>query len=183
MPLVIGLLTLLAAGWGGWMIFKQQSTEPEIELQVYENSRQGFKINYPDDWSQQNRDDFFATGVVFFSDLEDSSDRFKERVSILVEDLADDTSLAQYTEASLAEIKRLSDPKIGTAETVNLGREVGRQIVYQGEEHGGAVQRLQAWSVKDNQAYVITYTARPESYETFLATVEKMMESFEVVKN
>ena len=181
LPLVIGLFTLLAVGWGGWMIWQQQSPESEIELQVYENSRQGFKINYPDDWSQQNRDDFFATGVVFFSALEDSSDRFKERVSILVEDLAADTSLTQYTATSLAEIKRLSDPNIGAAQTINLGQQLGKQIVYQGEENGGAVQRLQAWSVKDNQAYVITYTARPESYETFLPTVEKMMESFEVV--
>ena len=163
-------------------MLQRQSSDPEVELSLYEDSGQGFKIGYPDDWSQQNRDDFFATGVVFFSPLEDDSDQFKERVSILVEDLGE-ISLEQYTEESLAEIKRLSDPNVGEAQTITIGQESGRKIVYEGSENGSAVRRMQAWSIKDKQAYILTYTAKPESYETYLPTVERMIESFETVNN
>ncbi|MEM7757168.1 MAG: protein kinase [Cyanobacteria bacterium P01_A01_bin.40] len=180
---ILGGLILLTAVWGVWFFSKQQSPEPESELLLYENSNQGFRINYPDVWSQQNRDDFFATGVIFFSPLEDDSDLFKERVSILVEDLPENTSLSEYTEQSLAEIKKLSDPNVGAAKTINLGQGFGRRIVYSGEENGSTVRRMQIWSVQDNQAYIITYTARPESYETYLPIVEKMIESFVIVDN
>ena len=179
---VAGIIALLAAALGGWILFRQKVVEPEIELSIYENSNQGFKIDYPENWSAQNRDDFFATGVVFFSPLEGDSDRFKERVSILIENLASDSSLEQYTEQSLAEIKRLTDPDIGEAQATNLGKEPGRRIVYQGEENGSPVQRMQTWSVKDNQAFVLTYTAEPETYDKYLPLVEKMIKSFAITK-
>lgn len=99
----------------------------------------------------------------------------------MIENLAD-TSLAQYSEQSLAEIKRLSDPNVDEAQTINLRGEEGRQIVYGGEENGNPVQRMQTWLIKDNQAYVITYTAKPESYDKYLPTVEKMIESFQTTK-
>ena len=118
----------------------------------------------------------------FFSPLENDSDPFKERVSILVENLAEDSSLEQYTEQSLAEIKRLSDPNIGEAQNINLGTEEGRQIIYSGEENSSPVQRMQTWTVKDNQAYVVTYTAKPESYDKYLPSVEKMIESFAITE-
>lgn len=177
-----GILALLIATLGGWVLVKQRATEPEIELSLYKNSSYSFALDYPTTWSSQNRDDFFASGVVFFSPLEEDSDHFKERVSILVENLASDSSLAQYTEQSLVEIKRLSDPNVGEAQAINLGKEAGRQIIYRGEESGSPVQRMQAWTVRDNQAYVITYTAEPESYERYLPSVEKMIESFAITK-
>ncbi|MGB5715002.1 MAG: PsbP-related protein [Waterburya sp.] len=178
---LVGTITMLTVTVGGWLLVKPRVIEPEIELSLYENSSQGFRIDYPETWSPQNRDDFFATGVVFFSPPEDDSDQFKERVSILIENLAD-TSLAQYSEQSLAEIKRLSDPNVDEAQTINLRGEEGRQIVYGGEENGNPVQRMQTWLIKDNQAYVITYTAKPESYDKYLPTVEKMIESFQTTK-
>jgi serine/threonine-protein kinase len=179
---IVGTIAVLTVTLGGWYLVKQPAIEPEIALSLYENPNQGFRINYPDNWSAQNRDDFFATGVVFFSPLEDDSDQFKERVSILRENLANNTSLRQYTEQSLAEIKRLSDPDVDEAQKINLGENEGRQIVYSGEENGRPVQRMQTWLVKDNQAYVITYTAKSESYDKYLPTVAKMIESFQTLK-
>ena len=177
-----GAIALLIATVGGWLLVRQVTTKPKIELSPYNNSSQGFRIDYPDSWSPQNRNDFFASGVVFLSPLEDDDDQFKERVSILIEELASDTSLTQYTEQSLAEIKKLSDPNVKEAQTINLGGNEGRQIVYAGTENGFPVQRMQTWSIEDNQAYVITYTAKYNSYDKYLPTVEKMIESFKTIK-
>ena len=180
LPIVAGLALL--AGVGGWILFKQQSKEPEIELSQYENLDRGFRVNYPQTWSKQNRDDFFATGVVFFSPSENDSDSFKERVSVLVENLPSEQSLSEYTEHAVAEIKQLSDPNIDTALPITLGTDEGRQIVYQGEENGTPVQRMQSWSLKGNRAYVITYTAKPEDYDTYLPMVDEIIESFQTIE-
>jgi eukaryotic-like serine/threonine-protein kinase len=180
LPWVLGLVALLIAV-GGWMIVKQIRS-PQIALSLYENYSLGFRVDYPQNWSKQNRDDFLATGAVFFSPLENNADQFKEQVSVLVENLSKDLPLSEYTKLSLSEIKQLSDPNIGEAQVVTMGANEGRQIIYQGEENGSPVQRMQTWSVNGNRAYVITYTALPESFNDYLPTVEKMIESFETTE-
>jgi serine/threonine protein kinase len=179
--LLISLLALVTA-LGGWILVKQRIKEPRIALAPYENYSQGFRVDYPRNWSKQNRDDFLATGAVFFSPLENDADQFKEQVSVLVEDLSSDLPLSEYTRQSLAEIRQLSDPNIGEAKVVAMGANEGRQIIYQGEENGNPVQRMQTWSVNGNRAYVITYTAVPKSYDDYLPTVEKIIESFETIE-
>ncbi len=175
-------LALIVGGIGSWIFLQQKDPEPKISLSLYENTDYGFKVDYPEVWSRQNRDDFFATGVTFFSPLEDSLDKFKERVCILIEYLPDDVSLEQYTEESIAEVKKLSDPNVGEAEVVYLGDNEGRKIIYMGDVNGNTVQRMQAWSIKDNRAYILTYTAKLDSYNNYLPSVEKMIESFETIE-
>ena len=178
-PSAIATIALLIVSIGGW-IFSRPKTEPEI-MQPFESQEQGFKIDYPEVWSQQNRDDIFAIGAVFFSPLENASDEFQEQVSVLVEHLPSDMSLTEYTNESLAQIKKLSDPNVAPPQTVNLGEKTARQVTYNGLEDGNWVKRMQTWSVEGDRAYVITYTALPKSYESYLPTVEKMIESFETI--
>ncbi|MEL6494621.1 MAG: protein kinase [Cyanobacteria bacterium J06623_7] len=180
-PLAAGVLTL-AAVIGGWIMFQPQEDESEVELLQYENLDRGFRINYPPAWSRQNRDDFFASGVVFFSPAVNNADSFKERVSVLVENLTDGQSLSEYTEQSVAEIKQLSDPDIEAALPITLGVDEGRQIIYQGEENGSPVRRMQSWTLKGDRVYIITYTAKPEDYDTYLPTVDEMIESFQTIE-
>ncbi|MCC0176211.1 serine/threonine protein kinase [Waterburya agarophytonicola K14] len=179
----IAAAAVAIGGLGFWLLSQSENPEPETNLSLYENASEGFRVDYPEAWSKQNRDDFFATGVVFFSPLEDESDQFKERVSVLVENLSEEVSLDGYTERSITEIKKLSDPYVGEAKFVNFGEDEGRQVVYTGEENGNTVQKMQTWSVKEDKAYVITYTARIDSYNSYLPTVEKMIESFETISN
>jgi eukaryotic-like serine/threonine-protein kinase len=177
-------LTLIVGGLASWMFLQpKNSDQVEANLALYENADYGFKVDYPEAWSQQNRDDFFATGVTFFAPLENNSDQFKERVSVFVENLSDDISLAQYTEESIAEVKKLSDPNVEEAKAINLGENQGRQIIYTGEENGSSVQKMQVWSVQNERVYIVTYTALPDSYNNYLPTIEKMIESFETINN
>ncbi|GAB4528865.1 MAG: hypothetical protein Tsb0014_10490 [Pleurocapsa sp.] len=178
---VIGVITTALAGLGAWGLWSFSPSE-SIPLGIYENSSQGFKISYPENWSQQNREDFFTSGVIFISAFQNETDNFQERVSVFVETISPETSLAQYSEQSIAEIKKLSDPNVGSPETTNLGENEARKVVYRGEENGQKVNRMQTWSVKEDKAYVITYTAVPEMYDTYLPTVEEMIESFELIK-
>ena len=176
------ILTVAGGGLGTWFFLSSSSPEPEVPLSLYENIDRGFQVNYPQTWSKQNRDDFFATGVVFFSPLEGDTDKFKERISVLVENLSGDISLAQYTAQSLSEIRKLSDPNAGEPILVSLGGDEGRQIVYDSKENDKPVKRMQTWSVKDGKAYVITYTAKLDSYDNYLPIVEKAIESFTTTK-
>ena len=178
-PTAIATVVLLIVGVGGWF-FSQRETAPEI-MQPFENQEQGFRIDYPEVWTQESRDGIFARGAVFSSPLEDASDKFQEQISVSVEDLPSNMSLAEYTDESLAQIEKLSDPNVAPPQTVNLGDKTARRVIYNGLEDGNWVRRMQTWSVVGDRAYVITYTALPENYDSYLPTVEKMIESFEII--
>ena len=119
---IASILALLAAVSGGWVLFQKFNSQPKIQLSLYKNIDQGFQIDYPEPWLKQNRDDFFATGVVFLAPLNGDRDKFKERVSVLVENLPEKASLAEYTDESIAEIKKLSDPNVSDAQAVEVRR-------------------------------------------------------------
>lgn len=152
-----------------------------IQLAVYEN--EDFRVKYPEDWLQRNRPDFFATGVIFITKPESESDKFSERVSILVENLPPDISLATYSAESIAEIKRLSDPGVSKPQKTWLGNHEARTVTFHGEENGVAIRSQQTWSIKNSQAYVITYTAEPNSYDAYLPAVNKIIDSFEIISS
>ena len=177
----IASLILLAVALGGWLLIQPTIKQPVAELSVYQNPSLGFQVKYPQVWSKQNRNDFFTEGILFLSPLENNADRFQENVSILVENLSQDTSLAEYTKQSVAEIKQLSVLNVRQAWSATLGGHPARQIVYSGSENGTSVQRMQTWTIKNNRAYVVTYTALPESYNSYLPTVEEIMKSLKLV--
>lgn len=177
----IALPLLLAVALGGWLVIQPTIKKPQAELSVYQNSSLGFQVKYPQVWSKQNRNDFFTEGILFLSPLKNNTDRFQESVSILVENPPQDTSLAEYTEQSVAEIKQLSVLNVREAWSASLGGHPARQIVYSGSVNGTSVQRMQTWAIKNNRAYVVTYTALPETYNSYLPTVEKMMKSLKLV--
>ena len=179
-PLAIATATLAVAALAGWLFLGRDSSEQK-ERSLYRDSDLGFQVNYPPTWSEEQRDDFFAEGVVFFSPLENELDSFQERVNISIENLTEGQSLAQYTQQSVGEIEQLSDPNVGKAREVVLDNRQGRLVVYNGEENGNSIRRMQVWSLANNRAYVITYTAKSESYGRYLPIANNIIESFKII--
>ena len=173
--IILSLLSGVAVVFGIW----QLKTSNSIKLALYEH--ENFRVSYPENWSQRNRPDIFATGVVFIANRESERDNFSETVSILVENLPPDLSLAQYSKESIAEIKKLSDPDVSAPQKTILDNHEARTVTFRGEQNGVAVRSRQIWSVKNSQAYVITYTAEPKMYNSYLPAVNKIVDSFKMI--
>ncbi len=175
--LVLSLLLGLAIALGIWRFNNPNA----MKLALYEN--ENFQVNYPENWSQRNRPDFFATGVIFIAPPESEADNFSERVSILVENLPPDTSLATYSAESIAEIKRLSDPGVSKPQKTWLDNHEARTVTFRGTENGVAIRSQQTWSIKNSQAYVITYTAEADSYDSYLPALNQIIDSFQIISS
>ena len=162
------------------LFFSWQQSK-KIQYAYYENRDYGVKVAYPQTWQTEKRDDFLISGIIFISPLEHSQDIFQERVSVFVENLVSDTSLSKYTAESIAEIKRFSDPKITNAETSVLGNYEARSVIYEGEDEGLSVKKMQVWTVFDNKAYTITYTAQSDRFKNYLPIVRQIIASFDLL--
>ena len=120
--------------------------------------------------------------VAFLSPIEGTSDDLQENVNILVQDLsAQPMTLDEYTDLSLGQIEQfVTDAVILDSSAATLAGNPGHKAVYTGKQGQYDLQWMQVWTVKNDKAYVISYTAEATEYSAVLATVQEMIESFEI---
>ena len=177
--IIISLLIILLI-FSLKLFFSWQQSK-KLQYAYYENQYYGIKVTYPETWQTEKRDDFLISGIIFISPLEHSQDVFQEKVSVFVENLVSDTSLRKYTAESIAEIKRFSDPNITNVKSTVLGDYEARSVIYQGEDGGLKVKKMQIWTVIDNKAYTITYTAQRDRFKNYLPIVRQIITSFDLL--
>ena len=129
----------------------------------YSNDNYNFTLNYPENWEVRELDDPITGGVVLFSSPAESTfDPFIEKVYISVEYLAPDiNSLDQYTQTIFNRIKQENgnEIKVYKDKRTKLGQYPARMVIYSRQENGLLLRQMEAFTIKNNRVYVITYTA------------------------
>jgi len=142
-----------------------------------------FEIDCPDNWvvdtSHQLGSSFFL-----FSQLTDKNDQFKENINLITQDLAGyNVTLDQYAEATENQVKNLiTDGKIISSEKQKKGEEDFHKIIYTGKQGIYDLKFLQYFWLLDSKAYVLTLTCEIEAFENYLATGERILDSFKIIK-
>ena len=144
---------------------------------IYGNSND-FEIAYPKDWSM--KEGVMGTTVMFLSQLENQNDKFRENVNIVVQDLSKQPmSLDEYTNLSLMQLKRIiTDINITTSEKTKLANCDAYMVVYTGKQGQYNLKLMQIWTIKNNNAYIITYTAENIGFDKYGELVNPMVNSF-----
>ncbi|WP_254173191.1 CHAT domain-containing protein [Planktothrix pseudagardhii] len=142
-------------------------------------SEQGIELKYPKSW-QLKKDPVLGEVARFVVPVEGSSDGFQENVRITIEPLPSSmVSLEDYSQDIVQRISQfLTNDPISAIKTQVAGLEAD-QVVYYNKDNL-KLKTKQIWMVKNNQAYIITYTADIEQFEQFEQQVEKMMRSLKI---
>ena len=156
------------------------TTQPTTSLSTYDSPAYGIRIKYPAEWTKQEQ--VMGAVVVFLAPTEGPSDIFQENVNIIVQDLsAQPMTLDEYTELGLGQIEQfITDANILDSTTATLAGIPGGRLVYTGKQGQYDLKWMQVWTIKNDKAYVISYTAEIGRYSAFLETVEEMIDSFEI---
>ncbi len=153
------------------------------DIKTYQNKQ--IQINYADQWQQEEPSDSTTGEVVaFWSPQERSS--FRPNLTVSIMPLPDTKmSLAQYTEGSIAEIKKsLTNPKIIESKATKLVERPAHQVYYSGKPEGKAeVQSLETWTIVNGKAYLLLYRALPEDYAKYLPSALQSIESFKILND
>ena len=170
---VVGLLTP--------EIRRIMGLEAADNLASYDNTAQGIKMKYPENWDKQEAPNAITKEVVeFISPKESDADRFRERLIVTVEPTINKT-LDEYTKLSKQEILNLDkNTKIDEEGESTLASQDGYRVVYTTKEGNEELKKLEVWTLKYEKAYLITYEAEAGKYKQFLPVVEKMIKSLEV---
>ncbi len=143
--------------------------------------RTDFTIAYPPEWELET-DGASGTEFAVFSELEGSSDEFQENVNVVSEVLPNrPVSLDEYAEASrsqLADAFEGFDIKEEKEMTDAYGKY--RYIIYHANYVGMDLAWKQQFRIQGGKAYVLTYSATQDNFDTFSETADKIFSTFYV---
>jgi YVTN family beta-propeller protein len=147
-----------------------------IDFLPYENPLTlELRVQYPSNWKLEE----YYSGVTFSSPPESENDSFQENLLLSVYPAENKTpeDILIKDEAHFEDFQIIKP--INT--TIALANNPAHMIVFSFTENGVEYKAMKVITVKDNKVYDIIYFAEPEKFDTYLPTIQKMIESFEIL--
>lgn len=152
---------------------------PPDKWVTFQDSLSRYTIQYPANWEQQ----YFGNATSFLSPLENKTDSFQENVNVLIQDLSSQPmSLKDFTDLSKKQYTDGYGPSaiISLKDTTFLGNQAEAGI-FKIDYNGTPIKLEQYWFIKNNSAFILTYTADPGQFSKYRKTAEKVMRSFKLL--
>jgi eukaryotic-like serine/threonine-protein kinase len=166
-------------------VFTQQTTKPTTNFLPYANSTYRIKLQYPSSWDKEEngtRQDT-ETDVVTFSP---SAVNSNTSLDISIDNISDEKGipLAQYASDSISDLKQsLKDFNLVGSTTNNIlaGLPAYKSIyTYVGENT--IFKDMEIGAIKGDKAYILTYEAGINEYDTYLPIIQELINSFQLAK-
>jgi hypothetical protein len=141
-------------------------------LVPYNNPNLGFSLEYPSDWQK-------VETLSFTSPQGGMGNRAPEVINVITEVLpSSNFSLDSYTEAAVGQVELFDNFQLLNSSSTTIGGLPGHMIVYTFTDGQTPLQNLQAWTVKDGMAYILTYGGVPEEFDSSLPSMQSVLDSF-----
>jgi eukaryotic-like serine/threonine-protein kinase len=155
-----------------------------VSWKIYTDKIARIKIKYALDWEMEHIHNV-VTGenATFLSPKNSSTDKYRENVSIRVENLRNSqTTLPSYTKSAIEEIEKYyRDAKTIESSSTKLAKKPANLVVYTGkDENSLPIKNLEVWTIDRGKVYIVSYKAEPDRYYQFLETAMTMINSFEL---
>jgi serine/threonine-protein kinase len=148
----------------------------QTTMLTYNNVLNKFKIDYPNNWVQKNN----VNAILFCSPKEDDKDNFQENVNILLQDLsAHPMNLEEYADITKKQVAENvgSSAMLSIKDVIFSGRK-SKEISFNLNLSGKDLKVRQFVFIKENIAYLLTYTAEQSQFEKYKDISTKVMNSF-----
>ncbi|MBO9613036.1 MAG: hypothetical protein J7619_10095 [Dyadobacter sp.] len=139
-------------------------------------SRSDFTISYPSDW-RVDTSGTMNTKVFFFSPLEGPEDKFSDNLNVMIQNLAGhQIDIQKYKEISEQQIKAMfSDGKLLESKVMNSNGREEYRLSYEFSQGTFKLKVLAVCFIKNDMAYLATFTSEVSKFEGYRETAEKML--------
>lgn len=145
------------------------------QTKVFETNE--FKVEYPKNWVLDTSGKMNSK-FILFSKLK-KNDKFRENINLTVQNLSGHNfTMESYVKLSENQIKNmLPEAKIIESRSI----ENHHETVWQGKVGINILKFKQHYFIKNEKAYVLTFTALVETYEKFILNGgDKILKSFKI---
>ena len=131
-------------------------SSPAAESTTFTSDEPAFSISFPIEWSS-------IQGLQPGDPAVQAVGKTGESVTVTLQQLLAQTSLAQYTKDNVAALESTGLTVEGTDETTMGGLPAG--VIRSTSDEGPGFQLIQTFVIKDDLVYVVTYAAPPRSFD------------------
>jgi hypothetical protein len=144
----------------------------------------GYSIEYPNDWDLDTSGQM-GSSFIIFSKQSSTQDQFRENINLIIQNLTGYTiNLDQYTEISLGQIKTMiTNGNILESKRLKANGPEFQKVVYTGDQGIYKLKFEQYYWIKNNEAYVLTFTTEVDQFDSYKETGEKILNSFILLSN
>lgn len=145
----------------------------------YSDTALKFSIKYPETWTKQSNPNI----MVFLSPKENVMDMFQENVNVILQDLSRQLmTMEQYTGVTKKQVSdNFGAASILSLKDVTIAGQPAKELLYNMNYQGKKLKVKQCWIIKNNKAYLLTYTAEPEQYNKYKNIAVEMTNSFKLL--
>jgi hypothetical protein len=171
---VILVAIMAACGQG-----KQNNMQNEIpsDWKIFEQN--DFSIRFPDSF-ELNTSGVLGSSFILFPKNTSLDDKFLTNINLLIQDLQKfNISLDDYLKIIEIQIETMrSNGNLIESERVNKNNFEFQKIIYTGMQGQLKLKFEQYCIVNNEKAYILTFTAKEEHFDTYKTEVEIIMNSF-----
>ncbi|MBX2985886.1 MAG: hypothetical protein LC109_07120 [Bacteroidia bacterium] len=157
--------------------YKNSESKAGADWKTVEDST--FTVQYPPDW-ELNNTGAMSTSFVLFAPPETSNQIFRTNINLMVEDLSDiEIDLEQYVQASEEQIQSLiTNAKILNSKRQKSDNDEFHQLEFTAEQGEYHLWFEQQYRIKNNKAYVLTFTCEEATYKQYKEAGEAILSTF-----
>jgi len=141
------------------------------------------KIEYPKSWTLDTSG-LVGSELFVLSPLENDSDKFRENVSVIIQNLAgQNIDLDKYKEISEKQLTDLgADIKVLESSTVKAAKGDFYSIRYAMNRNNFKLIVTSNCYIKNEKAYLITFTSESSTYERYKNVGQRILDSFQFLR-
>ncbi|HBQ63989.1 MAG TPA: hypothetical protein DD727_03515 [Clostridiales bacterium] len=146
----------------------------------YHNPAWRIRLEAPLEW--ETAEDVTGSVVVFYSPVEAEGDVIQDNVNLIIEDLSETPlTLFQYSRENISQIREyLADCRIlEEGESMLSGYKSGT-LVFTGTQEHMDLKWYQEWTVVNDRAYLLTYTAEAGKYDKYYMEAMQIIRSLKI---
>jgi hypothetical protein len=140
-----------------------------------------YSINYPTDW-ELSQNGLLGTEFILFSPLESNQDKFRENVSLYIQNFSgQNLDLNKFVEISLEQCDALLTSFV-LIENVreNIGSDEFHRVVCTYEQGKYQLKGEQYCWIKNDQSYVLTLSCGEDTFLSYKEVGEEILKSFKL---
>jgi hypothetical protein len=160
--------------------FSQSDSPNQLTIFV----RESYKLQYPSSWTVDTSRKM-GTDFIFFSPKENDTDKFRENVNLLVQDLTgQNIDLGKYAEITEKEIKEMATEGViyESKKIIKPDKSEYYKMIYGMTQGIFKLKIEQYFFIKNDKAFIMTFTAELNKFDSFLSVGEQILNSFMLTK-
>jgi hypothetical protein len=138
-----------------------------------------YSIQYPDNW-ELNTEKSMGTSFILFSQQTASEDKFRENINLIIQNLEGyNLNLDDFVAISEEQIsKMVTNGKIIDSKRSNKNNTEFQKVIFTGKQGLFQLKFVQYYFIKDEKAYVLTFTCEEIQYEKYIFISDQILDSF-----